>query len=101
MTIAAGEVVSGEARVPVGRVRSEKGIGHQNEVAAVPHEPTMRVVRQCVNVWDGPDLVFLALLLTFLKCGGANGDKRAEPRQGRETDADDGHLNCYLPDRTA
>jgi len=100
MAIAAGEIVAREACVPIGRVRSYVRIGHGQEVAPVPDKPAACVIRQGVDVGDGPNSGALFVFFFFLGRNW-NREKRANGRQGREAYADEGHRNCFLPARTA
>ena len=102
MAIAAGEIIAREACVPVGRVRSEVGIGHGQEVAPVPDKPAACVIRQGVDVGNGPNRGALFVFFLFFFLGrNWNREKRADCHRGREAYADEGHRNCFLPARAA
>lgn len=101
MAIAAGEIVAREPCVPISCVRSYIGIGHGNEVAPVPHKPAGRIIRQCVNVGDGPDRgACLVILLVLLLSHGCGGEERAEHHRRGEAYADESHTDLTSPNAT-
>jgi hypothetical protein len=57
VTIAAGKIIAGITLRRIADFRPNMGVGRSNEIAAMPHEATLAVVRQRADLWHGPDCI--------------------------------------------
>jgi hypothetical protein len=55
VTIAAGEIVAGEAFRSIRDFRTDIGVCGRDKIAPAPYQPPIRIVRQCADLGHRPD----------------------------------------------